>query len=141
MMELGKKNTDLVKVDSSFLEGGGMDLSSMILFNMGQSVQKMQILSGSDKVIVEIDDNVTVEIEEQDSRQPWRDRLRILLDLVASLNKYEGVCKKVLIADGWSWNRMRFRVPIWMLEYDEISLPEIVKEFEDLEWLLTEKFS
>lgn len=119
----------------------GLDLGGLILREMGQTVQKMRVLSGTDRPVVDLGAGVTVTIEEQDATQPWRDRLEWLQDALCTVAKdhpamdWEAACKALLEADGWSWTRVTFRTPMWMIDHDEILRAVVAREFEVLEWL------
>jgi len=118
-----------------------LDLGGLILYEMGQTVQKLRFLTGTDRPFVELGDGVTITIEDQDAGQPWQDRICRLQEAVcAVVSNHPGldadeVCKAILRADGWSWTRVTFRTPMWMLDHDEILRPVVARKFEVLGWL------
>ena len=118
-----------------------VDVGSMVLLGMGETLGKIRILTGLDKSVVELGEGVSITIDEQDSLQPWKERLLVLLKVssqVAETNQsldQDVIARKVLEADGWSWTKAVFRTPLWMEDYDEVLLPVIFQEFEGLKWI------
>ena len=137
-MAIVRANEAIVLDDSDEVT---LDLGDLILCEMGQMVHKLRVLSGMDRPVVDLGDGVEITIEEQDSAQPWRDRLAGVQEAVrAAVESNPGldpveVCKAILLADGWSWTAVTFRTPMWMFDHDEVLRPVVAREFEVLEWL------
>lgn len=118
-----------------------LDLGNLILFGMGETIRKLRVLAGTDKPVVDLGHGIELKIEEQNCCQPWRDRLVMIQDAVCAvvdanpcLDAGE-VSRAVLEADGWSWTRVTFRTPMWLLDHAEVLHLSVMQEFEVLSWL------
>lgn len=132
------KKTELAKVSSDHSESG-MNFDGFFLFGIWETVQKMNAMFCDKEVVVELD-GVTVTINSQDVKQPWRDRLDGILKVVQEASEDAGldpqyVCRSILEKDGWTWTSKTFRTPTWIMDFDEIPRSMAAEEFEGLKWL------
>lgn len=115
-----------------------IDLGHVIIFGIGSVIDKINKLINED-ISVDIGNGIIVEIGSQNYLFPWKERLRSILDLVSSIDidgfDFCSVVEKILIADGWSWNRFFLKTPVWMFDFYEIPLSEIINEFEGMSWI------
>ena len=132
---------------ATLIPGPEMDLGGFILSGMGETLEKLMLLSGTDKPVVDLGHGTEFTIGAQDPWQSWRDRLTMILEAVCvvveanpSLDTEE-VSRAVLTADGWSWTRVTFRTPLWMLDHDEILRSIVAQDFEEMGWLVEKSSS
>ena len=113
----------------------------MIILGMADTVAKLRMMSGADKPVVDFGNGVSIVIEEQDSRQHWRNRLVEFQDAVSVLTKAnpgmdsDDVSMAILEADGWSITSVTLRTPMWMASHEEISRDDVAREFEVFNWI------
>jgi hypothetical protein len=118
-----------------------LDLGDLILFELGDTIGRLRVLTGADRPAVALGNGVEVQIEEQDPHEPCRDRLvrlQAAVCLIADASPdadRDEVCRAVLEADGWSWTAATFRTPVWMIDHQELPRDEVAHDFEVLAWL------
>lgn len=136
----GLEMCKIIRFEDSLISDDSIDIRGLILLNIGKTVYKMNKFIETD-VIVDLGDEISVCIEEQDAFQGWRERFCIVLNMADKISVDYGlekidVCIKLLNADGWSWTSDTFRTPVWMVDFEELFFDELVEEFEGIEWLI-----
>jgi hypothetical protein len=117
------------------------DIGDLLLIEMGEVLREINGVLGTDKPVIDLENGISITIDEQDPKQLWRDRLCMILDMTKditdknNIKNIDNVCRKILFADGWRWNRYSFKTPIWINDFDEIDLDDIISQYGMLKCL------
>jgi hypothetical protein len=117
------------------------DLEDLILFGMGEVVFELSEAFGVNSIEILLDDGNSIILNRpnEDPFVLFYDRLRDILNsakLISEQNNilYNVIAAELLVLDGWSWNDVIFRAPIWMNDHREI-LVDDARKIKGLEWL------
>jgi len=117
------------------------DLEDLILFGMGEVVFELSEAFGVNSIEILLDDENSIILNRpnEDPFVLFYDRLRDILNsakLISEQNNilYNVIAAELLVLDGWSWNDVIFRAPIWMNDHREI-LVDDARKIKGLEWL------
>lgn len=119
----------------------GFDLDDFILDDIGDVVSNVVDIFGSNSIEIELPDNKKIILDKpsEDPMSLFYDRLNQILYSARLISKqndisYNTISGILLILDGWSWNDIIFRAPIWMFDHREIPVKD-ARKIEGLEWL------
>ena len=117
------------------------DLEDLILFGMGEVVFELSEAFGVNSIEILLDDGNSIILNRpnEDPFVLFYDRLKDILNsakLISEQNNilYNVIAAELLVLDGWSWNDVIFRAPIWMNDHREI-LVDDARKIKGLEWL------
>jgi hypothetical protein len=117
------------------------DFDDLILGNIGEVVFVASKTFGVSSIEIELPNRSKMVLDKplEDPICLFYDRLIKILDsakLISEQNNisYNVIAAELLVLDGWSWNDIIFRAPIWMFDHREIIIEE-ARKIKGLEWL------
>lgn len=127
--------------ENNFLSEDNFDLDDFILDDIGDFVSNVVDMFGSNSIEIELSGGKKIIFEKplEEPMSLFYDRLNKILYSAKLISKqndisYNTISGILLILDGWSWNNIVFRAPIWMFDHREIPV-EDARKIEGLEWL------
>lgn len=117
------------------------DFDDLILGNIGEVVFVASKTFGVSSIEIELPNRNKMVLDKplEDPICLFYDRLIKILNsakLISEQNNisYNVIAAELLVLDGWSWNDIIFRAPIWMFDHREIIIEE-ARKIKGLEWL------
>lgn len=117
------------------------DLDDLILGNIGEVVFIASKTFGISSIEIELLDGNKMILDKplEEPMSLFDDRLIKILNsakLISEQNNisYNIISGILLVLDGWTWNDIIFRAPIWMFDHREILIKD-AKKIKGLEWL------